>query len=42
MLWEMRREKEKKVEVMVAEGLEGRGERISGGGVTSVSVSQMT
>lgn len=28
MLWEMRREKEKKVEVevMVAEGLEGRGE----------------
>lgn len=25
MLWEMRREKEKKVEVMVAEGLEGRG-----------------
>lgn len=26
MLWEMRREKEKKVEVMVAESLEGRGE----------------
>lgn len=25
-MWEMRREKEKKVEVMVAEGLKGRGE----------------
>lgn len=42
MLWERMREKEKKVEVTVAEGVEGRRKTDLRRGVTLVSVSQMT